>query len=80
MRRNWSGHGYKSEVSIYEMLSAWIEKHMEVVGSALHLDERLVMRQIPSWQGRRVTAAAHSLPTPCCKQSLRTFPLGELDV
>lgn len=38
------------------------------------------MRQIPSWQGRRVTAAAHSLSTPCCKQSLHTFPLGQLDV
>lgn len=44
MRHNRLAHGKKPEV-VDEMLYAWIEKHMGVVGSALHMDERLIIAQ-----------------------------------
>ena len=41
MRHTRFAHGQKPEV-VDEMLYAWIEKHMGVVGSDLHMDERLM--------------------------------------
>jgi hypothetical protein len=43
---NRSAHGHQLEVMV-EMLYAWIEKHnLGVIGSALHLNEKLVMRSV----------------------------------